>query len=327
MPNPSLSNQNVVVRADLDVPVKDGRIENDYRLQTLLPTINICMRNFRHTLLIGHMGRPEGPDPKLSLKPIQEWLKSKLDQEIPMYVSGYSPGEWWKGESPLSLLDNLRFDPREESNDRGFAQELVTGADLYVYDAFATYRPCTSMQIIPELLKTVIGEQFEKEVTTLSRVLKNPARPALLLASGAKPDKLESLKRIAPHFDQVLYGGKFAEPGSSTPDGLDLNDQAISRFVQAIAEAQTVVLNGPLGVYEDGIHSKATKAVFDALKASKATTILGGGDTLAAIPALGFSYSDFSFVSTGGGAMLEFLATGTHPLLDILAKIKEPGTV
>jgi len=115
-----------------------------------------------------------------------------------------------------------------------------------------------------------------------------------------------------------LLGGKFAIPEHLTSDGLDLNEEAISLFKKAISEAKTIVLNGPLGYYEDGIHAKATQEVLEALKNSQNTTVLGGGDTISAISALGFKYSDFGFVSTGGGAMLEFLATGTHPLLLVL---------
>lgn len=308
----------LIIRADLDVPLKNGQIENDYRLEMLLSTIQLCLKNNNKVLIIGHMGRPKGVEPDLSLEPVKEWLKSKLNQDILLYLSGYSPGEWWRGESPISILENLRFDSREESLDRGFATEICTGADHFVYDAFATYRPCTSMQIIPEILPSSIGLQFEKEINTLSQILKNQAHPSLLLASGAKVDKLEILNKIAKNFDQVLYGGKFAKPEHLTDDGLDINESATTLFQQTIAKASTIVLNGPLGYYEDRIHSKATTAIFKAIKDSNAFSVLGGGDTLAAIPALGFKYSDFSFVSTGGGAMLEFLATGSHPFMDLL---------
>ena len=134
-------------------------------------------------------------------------------------------------------------------------------------------------------------------------------------------DKLEVIHKISPRFDQVILGGKFASPDQLTPDGLDISEETTSLFLDVIATAKTVVMNGPLGMYEDGIHDKATRAVLQALKDSKAHTVLGGGDTLAAIPHLGFSYTDYGFVSTGGGAMLEFLATSTHPLLQVLRNV------
>ena len=315
-----LKGKNVLLRADLDVPIKDGRVENNFRLVALLPTLKLCLENAHRTCLIGHLGRPESLDPAFSLAPIQEELKRLINQEILFITSGFSPGECWTGEFPISLMENIRFDPREESIDRQFAEELSQGADLYVYEAFASYNPSTSLQTIPEVLPTVTGLQFDREVTPLGGVLTNPTHPTLLIASGAKPDKLKTIKQIMSKFDHALLGGKFASPNHLTPDGLDMNEEATSLFKKAISEAQTIVLNGPLGYYEDGTHAKATKEVFRALKDSSALTILGGGDTVAAIPALGFHYSDFGFVSTGGGAMLDFLATGTHPLLEIVDK-------
>ncbi len=314
----NLKGKNVLLRADLDVPIKDGRGENSFRLEALLPTLRLCLENAHRTCIIGHLGRPEGPEPEDSLAPVLEELKRLLNEPISFITSGFSPGECWTGESPLALMENLRFDPREEKLDRGFGLLLSAGADLYVYEAFANYRPSTSLQIIPEMLPTYSGLRFDREIATLHGILTEPKHPTLLLASGAKLDKLELLKGIMSKFDRALLGGKFASPNHLTPDGLDLNEEATSLFVQAISEAQTIVLNGPLGYYEDGVHAKATRAVFQALKDSTALTILGGGDTITAIPALGFSYSDFGFVSTGGGAMLDFLATGTHPLLEIL---------
>ena len=315
-----IQGKNVLLRADLDVPVKDSRVENRFRLQALLPTLKLCLENARRTCLIGHLGRPESNNPAFSLAPVLEELKRLLNQDIFFVTSGFSPGECWTGESPLALIENLRFDPREERLDRGFAEVLSQDAEIYVYEAFANYRPSTSLQTIPELLPTRTGIQFDKEIATLNQVLQNPAHPTLLIASGAKMDKLEILKGVMPKFDRTLLGGKFASPDHLTSDGLDLNQETTSLFLQVISQAQTIVLNGPLGYYEDGIHATATKAIFQALKDSSALTILGGGDTVSTIPLLGFKYSDFGFVSTGGGAMLDFLAIGTHPLLEILAR-------
>lgn len=319
-----IQNKRVLLRADLDVPIKEGRVTNDYRLQSILPTIKFCLEHAQKTVIIGHLGRPKGDDLSLSLKPVQDTLKSLLNQDILFVSSGFPPGDRWTGESPLVLMENLRFDSREENLDRGFASELVEGADVYIYEAFATYRNSTSLSLIPEILPTVPGFRFEKEVSTLNNLLSNPAHPTLLLASGAKLDKLEIINKISPKFDKVLLGGLFADKANLTPDGCDLTEEATALFISEIMQAKTVVLNGPVGKYEQKPSSKATKAVLQALTNSPVYSILGGGDTLASIPSLGFSYEDFSFVSTGGGAMLEYLATGTHPLLEILktAKLK-----
>jgi phosphoglycerate kinase len=318
----NIQNKLVLLRADLDVPIKEGRVENDYRLQALLPTIRFCLEHAHKTLIIGHLGRPEGQDPSLSLAPVRDSLNSLLNQSIPLLPSGISPGEGWKGESPLLLMENLRFDPREEKLDRGFAKELSQGAQVYIYEAFANYRDSASLSLIPEVLPTFTGFRFDEEVATLKKVLETPLHPTLLLASGAKLDKLEIIQKIGSKFDKVLLGGLFAKKEELTSDGLDINPGTTSLFVSEVLKAKTVVLNGPLGVYEDGVHGQATKAVFQAIIDSKAYSVLGGGDTLAAIPALGFSNASFSFVSTGGGAMLEYLATGTHPLLEALKNAK-----
>lgn len=318
----NIQNKNVLLRADLDVTLKEGRVADDYRLQALLPTIKLCLEYAKKTIIIGHLGRPEGVDTTFSLAPVVNNLKSLLNQDIPLLPSGISPGERWVGKSPLVMMENLRFDPREEKLERGFAQDLASGADIYIYEAFATYRPCASLSLIPEILPTYTGFRFNKEVFNLQKVLQNPLHPTLLLASGAKLDKLDIIKQIAPKFDQTLLGGLFAKKEERTEDGFDLNEQTISLFINEVNKAKTIVLNGPLGKYEDGIHAKATKAIFEAMIASNAFSVIGGGDTLAAIPTLSFSYAQFGFVSTGGGTMLEFLATGSHPLLEVLKNAK-----
>jgi phosphoglycerate kinase len=317
-----IQNKKVLLRADLDISLKNGMVEDDYRLRALLPTIKLCLEQAQKTVIIGHLGRPEGADPSLSLAPVQESLKRLLNQDIPLLPSGISPGERWTGETPIVLQENLRFDTREEKLDRGFAKELAEGADIYIYEAFAAYRPCASMSLIPEVLPTFTGFRFDEEVKALQNILLSPLHPTLLLASGAKLDKLEMIKSIGSKFDKVLLGGVFANKEDRTEDGLDLNDEAISLFLGEIQKAKTIVLNGPLGAYEDGIHDKATRVIFQAILASKAISVIGGGDTLTAISSLGFSNAPFSFISTGGGAMLDFLNLGTHPLLEILKNAK-----
>ena len=312
--------KNILLRLDLDVPVKDGRVENAFRLEAVLPTIKLCLQYGRRTCLIGHRGRPEGSDPELSLQPVKNELEKLLNQSISFLSSGFSPGECWTGESPLCLLENLRYDLREENLDRGFAQVLSQGADIYVYESFATYRPCTSLTLIPEYLPTFTGQRFDQEITTLSKVLHDKNHPSLLIVSGIKTNKRDIIDKISSKFDQTLLGGKFAKFEHLTPDGLDINSLAIQEFQVAISQAKTIVMNGPLGYYEDGVHDLGTKSILEALKKSSAFTVLGGGDTLSAIPHLGFSYTDYGYVSTGGGALLEFLLTNTHPLLETLKK-------
>lgn len=337
-----LKNKNILLRADLDVPIKEGRVANDYRLQALLPTLKLCLENAKSTLIIGHLGRPRlaeasegGPDPALSLAPVREWLEKALHQSIFFITSGYSPEKWAREQSPLALLDNLRFDRRELNSNRELANELCRGSDIYVYEAFAAYNQAASLQIIPEILPTSTGIQFDREVKTLIQITKNTARPSLLVLSGLKEDKKHFVDNFVDKFDKILIGGRLAASfhGSTNPkiivaglteDTYDIDDTSIARFSEEIKLAKTIVLNGPLGRFEDGTHTLGTKTVFEAIKNSSAFSVIGGGDTLAATPLLGFAYTDFSFVSTGGGAMLEFLVTGTHPLLEVLKKNQTP---
>lgn len=314
-----IQDKNVLIRADLDLPIVDGRAENNFRLKKLLPTLLECLKYAQKTCLIGHLGRPKDPsDPAFSLAPIRDELKRLINQDITMFNMGFSPGEWWKGESSIVLIDNLRGDSREENISSDFAKYLSTGADIYIYESFATYRPCTSLSLIPEVLPTRTGIQFDEEVKTLNNLLNEPGRPTLLIGSGAKKDKLEILNSLKGKFDLSYFGGVFAPSSDLTPDGLDLNDEGVSKVLSLISEAKTIVMNGPLGKFEDGIHDKATSVVLAALTDPQKYSILGGGDTLSAIPHLGFDYTQYGFVSTGGGALLEYLATGSHPLLAVL---------
>ena len=339
MLKPSLiKGKNILLRADLDVPLEGGRVANDFRLQALLPTLKLCLTNAQSTLIIGHLGRPNGFDPAFGLKPVREWLERALNQPIFFLSSGFSPGEWVRGQSPVAMFDNLRFHLGELTNDREFAKQLSAGSDIYIYEAFAAYNEAVSLRIIPEIIPTYPGLRFGVEVEELGNILKNRLSPSLLVISGVKEDKVKYVDNFVDKpsgepgrmpFDEILVGGKLASlvslhanivPASFTPDGFDIDPTSIALFSGKILAAKSVVISGPLGRFEDGQHAAGTKAILEAAKLSPARVIIGGGDTLAAIPALGFSYTDFDFVSTGGGAMLEFLATGTHPLLEVIKK-------
>ena len=311
-----LKGKNVLLRADLDVPIEEGNVTNDFRLLALLPTLKLCLENAKSTLIMGHLGRPEAKSVQFSLRPIQEWLETALHRSIFFIDSGFSPGEWDRGQFPIAMYDNLRFHPGELTSDWEFAKQLSEGSDIYVYEAFAAYNSAASLRIIPEIIPTYTGIQFDREVEELNKIAKSTDTPSLLIISGAKEEKKKYVDNLMDKFDDILIGGKSAT--GLTPDGLDINEETIALFSEKIMSAKSVVINGPLGKFEDGIHTAGTKAIFSAAINSPARAVICGGDTLAAIPALGFSYSDFDFVSTGGGAMLEFLATGTHPLLEVI---------
>lgn len=323
-----LKDKNVLLRADLDIPVEQGNLTNTYRLERLLPTLRLCLKNAAHTLIIGHAGRPQGPDPALSLDYARKWLEKAMNQSISFISSGFPPGEWARGTSPLSLLENLRFFKGELGDDPQFISDLCQGTQIYVYEAFASYNPAASLRKLPEVLPTYPGLQFDLEVKNLDKVLKNVDRPRLLLLSGAKDDKKNFVDKFVDKFDRILIGGRLALsltsdnpkviPATLTSDTLDIDEASTQKFITEINQAKVIVMNGPLGKFEDGVNGKSTQAILSAIKSSPAFSLIGGGDTLSAITSLGFNYSDFGFVSTGGGAMLEYLATGTHPLLEVL---------
>lgn len=315
-----IKGKRILIRADLDVDVENGLVLDNFRLKKLIPTLTFCLEHASKVHLIGHRGRPQnGPCQEFSLIPVQKELERLINRDTLFRPSGFSPEEWWKGEGQISMSDNLRFDKREETLDFDFARELVTGCEVYIYEAFATYRPCTSLSLVPKLLPTYTGFQFDSEINTLSDLLNNPLRPTLLIGSGSKPEKLDLLKSIAPKFDNLFLGGVFAEKQDLTSNGLDINESGWEKLKNLISLSSTIIINGPLGKFEDGINSKSTALLFGILANSNKTVILGGGDTISAMNKLGFSDTQYGFVSTGGGGMLEFLDTGTHPLLTVLS--------
>lgn len=323
--------KNILLRADLDVSLANGQVTNNYRLQCLLPTLKTALKTAKKLLIIGHQGRPTQRNTKNSLLPIKKELEKLIHQPISFILEPKGVGEWQKNDSRVALLENLRFFSGENGLDREFANQIAQGSDLYIYEAFAHLHSSSSLQIIPEILPTTTGERFNLEIKTLTQITKKPDKPILLILSGTKEDKLKIVDNLKDKFDSVIIGGRLAslnlpphlknhsniKTTALSPNGLDIDTNAITLIKNHISKAKTVVLNGPLGRFEDGINTKGTKEVLKSLKNSPAFTLLGGGDTINAIKTLGLEYTDFGFVSTGGGAMLNFLITSTHPILKL----------
>jgi phosphoglycerate kinase len=326
--------KNILFRADLDVPVASGKVTNNYRLQCLVPSLKKYLKQSKKLLIIGHQGRPTQRNTKNSLLPIKKELERLIHQPISFISDPVGVGEWQKNNDQVALLENLRFFPGENGLNREFAKQISQNSNLYVYEAFAHFHPSSSIQIIPEILPTVTGERFNLEVKTLTKITKNPDKPTLLILSGTKEDKFKIVDNLKEQFDSIVIGGRLPllqpppylkglpniKTATLISSGLDIDKNAITLVKNHISKAKTIVLNGPPGRFEDGKNTKATKEVLKALKKSPAFTLLGGGDTILAIKVLGFKYTDFNFVSTGGGAMLNFLATSTHPLLSAIIK-------
>lgn len=317
----TLKEKHVLLRLDLDLPENADGFDTT-RLEAGAQTLNfILKRGAERVHVIGHRGRPEGKKvKKLSLKPITDLLIGMVPE---------------KYRAKVTFGENLRFDPGEEKNSKTFAKQLTKGFDLYVNDAFATaHREHASMVALPYLLPTVMGRQFEKEIKVLRKVAHNPNRPYTFIFGGAKEDKLEYIDRLFDKVNVFLIGGALAVGRKEeleakyrkvivadlTPDGLDMNQESLEQFDRFIKASETVVWNGPVGKYEDKAHAVGTEFIANSLARSKVYSILGGGDTEAAIDLLGFKREQFSHVSTGGGAMMELLAEGTLPAYDAIVE-------
>jgi phosphoglycerate kinase len=322
-----VAGKRVLVRADLNVPLEDGRVADDNRIRAALPTLELLLeRAAAEVAVCSHLGRPKGVDPGLSMRPVEEHLRRLVPDER------------------LRVLENTRFHPGETKNDPGFAGELADERDLFVNDAFGSaHRAHASTVAVAELLPAYAGLLLERELEELGKLLGDVERPFVLVSGGAKvEDKLGVLRNLGGKADAVLIGGKMAEelresnpldfpvelpsdvvaaaafdedadsrvvPFDGLPDGwlgLDIGPETRARFAERIAEARTIFWNGPMGVFEWSRFADGTKAVAEAVARSDAHSIVGGADSVRALNELGLE-DEVSWVSTGGGAALEFL--------------------
>jgi phosphoglycerate kinase len=278
--------------------MNNGRIKNDYQIKVSLPTIKYLQDAGAKVILATHL-----ESKKDSIEPLKSFVPDGVE-----------------------ILENLRDNPGEEGNSEEFAKELATKADIFVNEAFAvSHREHASIVGVPKLLPGFFGLQFVKEVENLSKAF-NPMRPFLFILGGAKIEtKVPLIEKFLEVADSVFIGGTLAKPVSEMPMGknpkiffpsgdisaLDVNDETIEILKLKIENSKFILWNGPLGNYEKGF-KKGTLALAKIIADSGKESIVGGGDTLSAIEELGI-LDKFSFVSTGGGAMLEFLAKGTLP--------------
>jgi phosphoglycerate kinase len=358
-----VAGRRVLLRADFNVPIRDGEVVDDFRIRAALPTIEWLTSHGAHVTACSHLGRPKGkPDPKYSIEPVRRVLSS------------LAPG--------VELLENLRYDPGEEADDEAFVAELIEGQDLYVNDAFgASHRAHASIVGPPRHLPSAAGRLLQREVEVLSPLRTDPARPFVVILGGAKvSDKLGVIDALLKVADRLLIGGgmcftflaarghgigdslveadqvdtcrrlleregerlllpsditalgpggEIGDPeaggevrqvGASVPDGwkgLDIGPGSAAEFGDAILEARTIFWNGPMGVFEDPRFAAGTRAVAEAMAEARGFTVVGGGDSAAALDQFGLA-GDIDHVSTGGGASLELLELGDLPGLEAL---------
>ena len=353
-----VSGKSVLVRADFNVPLRDGVISDDLRIRAALPTLNWLTERGATVTACTHLGRPKGaPDPKYSVEPVRERL------------SELAPG--------VTLLDNLRFDPGETANDPAFVDRLVESHDLYVNDAFgASHRAHASIVGPPARLPSAAGRLLAKEVDVLLGLRESPQRPFVAITGGSKvsdklgvltalldiadhiiigggmcftffmamghqignslcePEQVDACKALLDQHGDRLHlpedvvglgpGGKIGDPdaggevrnfGRSLPDGwmgLDIGPGAAAAFGDLIGEARTILWNGPMGVFEDPRFEAGTRAVAQAVADSRGFSVIGGGDSAAAVAQFGLA-DEVDHVSTGGGASLELIEQGDLP--------------
>ncbi|MEV4299756.1 phosphoglycerate kinase [Microbispora rosea] len=380
----------VFVRADLNVPLDGETITDDGRIRASVPTIKKLVERGAKVVVAAHLGRPKGSvTPKYSLAPVSRRLAELLGEDVAFAtdVVGESAQSVVAGlqDGQVALLENLRFEPGEESKDDAvrseFADKLAALAELYVGDGFgAVHRKHASVYDLPKRLPHAAGDLVLAEVEVLRKLTEDPARPYVVVLGGAKvSDKLGVIANLLSKVDRLLIGGGMAytflksqghevgksllqedqidqvkgfleeaasrgvelvlpvdvlaatEFGADAPyevvdttaipadrEGLDIGPRTRELFASKLADAQTVFWNGPMGVFEFDAFSGGTRAVAEALVNSKAFTVVGGGDSAAAVRRLGLPEDGFSHISTGGGASLEYLEGKTLPGLAAL---------
>ncbi|TWC37820.1 phosphoglycerate kinase [Pseudomonas sp. SJZ079] len=371
-----LQGQRVLIREDLNVPVKDGAVSSDARILAALPTIKLALEKGAAVMLCSHLGRPnEGEYSEAdSLKPVADYLSKALGRDVPLikdYLGGIqiAPGE-------LVLLENVRFNPGEKKNTDALAQQYAALCDVFVMDAFGTaHRAQGSTHGVAKFAKLACaGPLLAAELDALGKALGNPATPMAAIVAGSKVStKLDVLNSLSQICDQLIVGGGIANTflaAAGFPVGkslyeadlldtakaiaakvsvplpvdvvvakafaadaeatvklvaevaeddmiLDIGPQTAALFAELLKSSKTILWNGPVGVFEFDQFGEGTKALALAIAESPAFSIAGGGDTLAAIDKYGVA-DKISYISTGGGAFLEFVEGKVLPAVEVL---------
>jgi len=371
-----LQGKRVILRSDLNVPIKDGEITDDGRIRASLPTLRLLLDKGASVVLLAHLGRPKGErKPELSLEPVAHRLSELIDRKVGFATDARNAKEVAAALQPgeILLIENIRYEAAEtskESTEReAFAEQLARYGDFYVGDGFgAVHRKHASVYELAKRLPHAAGLLVDEEVKVLETLLQSPERPFAVVLGGAKvSDKIAVIKNLLERVDLLIIGGGMlftflAAEGMTVgksllesdqietvrevlsrakqrgvklllptdllvaPEfkdlppkrvliseigaeemGLDIGPDSAQRYADALRGCKTVFWNGPMGVFEFSNYQNGTRAVAEALTEVDGLTVVGGGDSAAAIRALGFKDEQFGYISTGGGASLEYL--------------------
>jgi phosphoglycerate kinase len=332
-----LKSKKVLVRVDFNVPIKKGKILDDFRIKSEIPTLKYLIKKGAKITLISHLGRPKDREKEYSLKPVAKRLERILKKKI-KFVEDCIGEKVEKEverlkEGEILLLENLRFYKEEENGDFNFAKKLARPFEIFVQDAFACcHRPHSSISLLPKVLPSAAGFLLKKEIESLNKIIKNPKKPLLAIFGGKEAD-FEAIDKVSEKADLILIGGlikrqiekekitlrqpeKILKPVDEL-DGEDIGPKTIQLFREKISKAKTIFWSGPFGKIELKKFRKGTIEIAKAIAKSRAFSVVGGGETIDFIFDLGLE-KKFSHLSTGGNAMLEFLAGKKLPGIEAL---------
>lgn len=329
-----LKGKRVLLRTDLDVPLRLAgarsgqafQVEDETRIEETAPTVQHLLAKSAKVVILTHLGRPSRTFvSEFSLEKIAGRLGQILGKKVTLIK------DFGEIRQDLVMFENLRFWAGEEKNETAFAKDLASLGDFYVNDAFAaSHRKHASIVSLPKLLPCAAGLDLLEEVEVLSQVREKPKRPVVVILGGVKKDKLETVPGLMDWADLVLIGGKLVtypeakkwadekkELALLSRSGEDISLSSALEFVEKIKNAGTIVWSGPLGEVEEKRFERGTRIFAEAMVASDAFRIVGGGETVAALTRFGLE-EEVDFVSSGGGAMLAFFAQGDLPGLKAL---------
>ena len=378
-----LSGKKVLIREDLNVPITDGKIKSDRRIQAIIPTLKFAIESNCSVILMSHMGRPKEGDlnKDLSLKPVAKYLAALLDKEVRFVVDWVDGIDIISGE--IVLLENVRFQKGEKSNNEILSKKMADLCDVFVMDAFAcAHRAHASTDGVARYAKLACaGPLLLKELNSLKLSFDKPKRPIVAIVGGSKiSTKLGVIKSLAKFVDYLILGGGIANTfikalehdvghslyeedmldtakklitdssklcqipevidvvvGKSFSNDsnaetktireilsddiiLDVGPMTIKRYTEIIQDAETIIWNGPVGVFEFDKFGQGTKEIANAIAQNDAFSVAGGGDTLAAIEKYNIA-KNISYISTGGGAFLEFIESKTLSSVKLLEEL------